>query len=71
MVMYTLLAAAQQSDFLTAIKENPASIVGGLIVGFVDFCSIWSVIGLWGFHSYLIVSETTTNEDVSCTQINN
>ena len=31
----------------------------------ICFLSVWSVLGLTGFHSYLIVNSLTTNEDVS------
>jgi len=36
-----------------------------VLVAVVAFFSLWSVIGLAGFHTFLAVCNLTTNEDVS------
>ncbi len=51
---------AQDRSFITAIQEAPASMV--IIV--ICFFSVWSILGLAGFHSYLASTNLTTNEDI-------
>ncbi|XP_033739648.1 palmitoyltransferase ZDHHC9-like isoform X1 [Pecten maximus] len=59
-VLTHLILRSQKDNFLHAMRDSPASIVEAIIC----FFSIWSVIGLAGFHSYLVSSEQTTNEDI-------
>lgn len=46
--------------FIDAVKISPVSVVEMIIC----FFCVWSILGLAGFHTYLIMSNLTTNEDV-------
>ncbi|XP_014670455.1 PREDICTED: palmitoyltransferase ZDHHC18-like isoform X2 [Priapulus caudatus] len=59
-VITHLIIITKQHDFLQALKQSPASIVEAIIC----FFSVWSVLGLAGFHTYLTTSNQTTNEDI-------
>lgn len=59
--LYIRLVTREDKQFLEAIKESPASV----LVAIICFFSVWSVLGLAGFHTYLTTSNQTTNEDVS------
>lgn len=60
-VIFIVVVTREDHPFLEAVKDSPPSV----IVGVVCFFSVWSVLGLAGFHTYLTTSNQTTNEDVS------
>ncbi|XP_037798809.1 palmitoyltransferase ZDHHC18-like [Penaeus monodon] len=51
---------SEGKTFMVAIQKNPASVIEGVIC----FFSVWSILGLAGFHTYLTTSNQTTNEDI-------
>ncbi|XP_056014091.1 palmitoyltransferase ZDHHC9-like isoform X7 [Ostrea edulis] len=59
-VLTHLILRSQEDNFLHAMRDSPASIIEAIIC----FFSVWSIIGLAGFHTYLATSEQTTNEDI-------
>ncbi|XP_053123493.1 palmitoyltransferase ZDHHC18 isoform X3 [Hemicordylus capensis] len=59
-VITHLALRSQGSDFITALKTTPASVLELVIC----FFSVWSIFGLSGFHTYLVASNLTTNEDL-------
>nr|CAG4646062.1 EOG090X01OT [Macrothrix elegans] len=59
-VTHLVLITREEKAFLEAIKESPASV----LVAIICFFSVWSVLGLAGFHTYLTTSNQTTNEDI-------
>ena len=56
-----LVFRCQDLPFLEAVKATPATLVEAIIC----FFSMWSIICLCGYHTYLISFEISTNEDVS------
>lgn len=57
---HLVLLQTETRDFLDVLKMSPFSVV----VSAICFLSVWSVIGLAGFHTYLTSSDQTTNEDI-------
>lgn len=57
---HLVLLQTESRDFLEVIRMTPFSVV----VSAICFLSVWSVIGLAGFHTYLTSSDQTTNEDI-------
>jgi len=57
---HLVLLARETGDFLEALRDTPTSAV----VILISFFGMWTVIGLAGFHTYLIAVEQTTNEDI-------
>ncbi|XP_075460040.1 palmitoyltransferase ZDHHC18 isoform X1 [Ascaphus truei] len=51
---------AQSSTILSVLKETPGSVLELLIC----FLSVWCILGLSGFHTYLVTANRTTNEDI-------
>ncbi|XP_053365512.1 palmitoyltransferase ZDHHC14-like isoform X2 [Clarias gariepinus] len=59
-VITHIIMKSQSSSFLNALKDSPASVLEVVVC----FFSVWSIVGLSGFHTYLIGSNQTTNEDI-------
>ncbi|XP_037818734.1 palmitoyltransferase app isoform X1 [Lucilia sericata] len=59
-VTHLVLLMKTEQEVFEVIKKAPFTVV----VVFICFFSIWSVIGLAGFHTYLTTSDQTTNEDL-------
>ncbi|XP_010877478.1 probable palmitoyltransferase ZDHHC14 isoform X2 [Esox lucius] len=59
-VITHVILRSHQEGFLSALKNSPASVLEVVVC----FFSVWSIVGLSGFHTYLISSNQTTNEDI-------
>ncbi|XP_030576698.1 probable palmitoyltransferase ZDHHC14, partial [Archocentrus centrarchus] len=58
-VITHVILRSNRTGFLSALKDSPASVLEVVVC----FFSVWSIVGLSGFHTYLISSNQTTNED--------
>ncbi|KAM8826919.1 palmitoyltransferase ZDHHC18a isoform 1-T1 [Synchiropus picturatus] len=59
-ITHITLRSQSSKNLVKAVQESPASVVELVIC----FFSIWSILGLSGFHTYLVASNLTTNEDI-------
>ncbi|XP_007251845.2 palmitoyltransferase ZDHHC18a isoform X2 [Astyanax mexicanus] len=59
-ITHLTLRSQSGRGFIQALQESPASVVELVVC----FFSIWSILGLSGFHTYLVASNLTTNEDI-------
>ncbi|XP_048083548.1 palmitoyltransferase ZDHHC14-like isoform X2 [Alosa pseudoharengus] len=59
-VLTHVILRSHSIGFLSALKDSPASVLEVVVC----FFSVWSIVGLSGFHTYLIGSNQTTNEDI-------
>ncbi|XP_029040466.1 palmitoyltransferase app isoform X2 [Osmia bicornis bicornis] len=59
-VTHLIMLTRDDRPFLEAVRISPGSVV----VGVICFFSVWSILGLAGFHTYLTTSNQTTNEDI-------
>ncbi|MEQ2242794.1 Palmitoyltransferase zdhhc14 [Ilyodon furcidens] len=76
-VVTHVVLRSNQTGFLTTLKDSPAryplelnpslTLVCTILEVVVCFFSVWSIVGLSGFHTYLISSNQTTNEDIKGT----
>uniref|UniRef100_A0A9I3FHA3 Palmitoyltransferase n=1 Tax=Anopheles epiroticus TaxID=199890 RepID=A0A9I3FHA3_9DIPT len=57
---HIVMLLKEDNQFIDVVKRTPSSV----IIAIICFCSVWSVIGLAGFHTYLTTSDQTTNEDI-------
>ncbi|KAI1286949.1 Palmitoyltransferase ZDHHC14 [Halotydeus destructor] len=59
-VITNLILRSRNRTLLDAVQDSPASVIEAVIC----FFSVWSILGLAGFHTYLMSSNQTTNEDI-------
>uniref|UniRef100_A0A3B3QLR8 Palmitoyltransferase n=1 Tax=Paramormyrops kingsleyae TaxID=1676925 RepID=A0A3B3QLR8_9TELE len=64
-VITHIVLRSNQTGFLSALKDSPLLNHSDTVLEVVVcFFSMWSIVGLSGFHTYLIGSNQTTNEDI-------
>ncbi|KAJ8270972.1 hypothetical protein GJAV_G00121330 [Gymnothorax javanicus] len=68
-VITHVILRSHRTGFLSALKDSPARYpsLRAVLEVVVCFFSVWSIVGLSGFHTYLISSNQTTNEDIKGT----
>lgn len=59
-VVKLVYMSRMENGVLAAMKDSPAT----LLQLFICFFSVWSILGLCGYHSYLIAMNLSTNEDL-------
>ncbi|XP_035247560.1 palmitoyltransferase ZDHHC18a isoform X2 [Anguilla anguilla] len=59
-ITHLTLRSQSGKGLVLALQESPASVLELVVC----FFSIWSILGLSGFHTYLVASNLTTNEDI-------
>ncbi|XP_015244495.1 palmitoyltransferase ZDHHC9 [Cyprinodon tularosa] len=58
-IVHVVMRSVDQG-FLNTLKETPGTVLEVLVC----FFTLWSMVGLTGFHTYLISLNQTTNEDI-------